>query len=84
VGNPNGGALFGGPYARFFGPFCRFNETDLSWMTEAGLWYSLGPGDIILRLSYQYGLSDVMEDPYVIGRPQSGGITVGYSLRLGK
>jgi hypothetical protein len=84
VGTPNGGALFSGPYSRFFMPFCRFNELDLTWVTEAGVGYRLGPGDVIVRLSYQYGLSDVMEDAFVIGRTMSGGITAGYSLKLSK
>jgi hypothetical protein len=84
IGTPNGGALFSGPYYRFFMPFSRFNELDLSWITEAGVGYRLGPGDLILRLSYQYGLSDIMEDAFVVGRTMSGGITVGYSLRLSK
>jgi hypothetical protein len=84
VGTPNGGALFSGPYYRFFMPFSRFNELDLTWLTEAGAGYRLGPGEVILRLSFQYGLSDVMEDAFVIGRTMSGGITAGYSLKLSK
>lgn len=82
VGTPNGGALFSGPYYRFFMPFTRFNETDFGWAAEAGVSYRLGPGDIVARLNYIYGLSDVLEDAFVIGRTMSAGITIGYSLRL--
>jgi hypothetical protein len=84
VGTPNPGALFSAPYYRFFMPFCRFNEVDLSWAAEGGVNYKLGPGDIILRVSYLYGLSDVLEDAFVIGRTMSAGITVGYAFKLSK
>jgi hypothetical protein len=82
VGTPNPGTLFSGPYYRFFMPFCRFNEVDLSWVAEAGVSYKLGPGDVIARLSYLYGLSDVLEDAFVVGRSMSLGLTVGYSFKL--
>jgi hypothetical protein len=84
IGTPNGGALFSGPYYRFFMPFSRFNEVDLSWATEAGLTYQIGPGDVVLKVSYLYGLSDVMEDAFVVGRSMSFGISVGYAFRLSK
>ena len=84
IGTPNPGALFSGPYARFFMPFTRFNELDLSWSTEVGVTYKLGPGDIVLKLSYLYGLSDVLEDAFVVARSMSGGITIGYAIRLSK
>ena len=83
VGTPNAGALFSAPYYRFFMPFCRFDETDLGWLTEATLTRRLGPGNVELKLNFLYGLSDVLEDAFVIGRPLSAGITVGYSLPLG-
>lgn len=82
VGQPNGGALFSGPYSRFFMPFSRFNEVDLSWISELAGSYRLGPGDVVLKISYLYGLSDVLEDPFVIGRSMSAGASVGYSFRL--
>jgi len=82
VGTPNGAALFSGPLYRFFMPFSRFNEVDLSWRTEAALTHPLGPGDVMVKLSYLYGLSDVMEDAFVVGRTMSLGLSVGYALRL--
>jgi hypothetical protein len=82
VGTPNGGALFSGPYYRFFMPFCRFNEVDLSWVAEGGVNYKLGPGDVVLKAIYQFGLSDVMEDAFVVGRSISLGLIVGYSVKL--
>jgi hypothetical protein len=84
IGTPNGGALFSGPYYRFFMPFTRFNEVDLSWMAEAGVSYKLGPGDVVAKLSYLYGLSDVLEDAFVVARSASLGISVGYSIKLSK
>ncbi|MEI6455944.1 MAG: outer membrane beta-barrel protein [bacterium] len=84
VGTPNQGALYSGKYRKFFMPFSRFNEVDLSWGAEVGGTYRLGPGDFILRLSYLYGLSDVFEDAYIVGRSQSVGISIGYSIRLGE
>jgi len=82
VGTPNNGALYSGAYTRFFMPFSRYNETDLSWATELGGLYQLGPGNIVLKVSYLYGLSDVLEDAYIIGRTQSIGISIGYSIPL--
>jgi len=83
VGTPNQGALYSGKYRKFFMPFSRYNEVDLSWGAEVGGTYSLGPGDFILRLTYLYGLSDVLEDAYIIGRSQSVGLSIGYAIRLG-
>jgi hypothetical protein len=82
IGTPNAGALFSGPYYRFFMPFTRFNEVDLSWMAEAGVSYKLGPGDVILKISYLYGMSDVLEDAFVVARSMSYGLSVGYSFNL--
>jgi len=84
IGTPNPGTLFSGNYSRFLMPFSRFNETDLTWISEVGVSYQLGPGDIIARLNYLYGLSDVLEDAFVVGRSMSLGISVGYSFRLPK
>jgi hypothetical protein len=63
-------------------PFCRFNEIDFGWMSEGGVSYKLGPGDVVLKASYLYGLSDVLEDAFVTGRTTSFGISLGYSLKL--
>jgi len=82
VGTQNGAALFSGPFYRFFMPFSRFNEVDLSWRTDAALTHPLGPGDVMVKLSYLYGLSDVLEDAFVVGRTMSLGLSVGYALRL--
>ncbi len=84
VGTPNGGALFSGPYYRFFMPFSRFSELDASWVVEAGARYKLGPGDLVLKINYLFGLSDVLEDPFVVGRSTSLGLSVGYSFPLSK
>jgi hypothetical protein len=84
VGKPNDGALYSGYYNRFFMPFSRYNEVDLSWVAVVGCTYKLGPGDVVVRASYLYGMSDVLEDPYIIGRSSSFGITAGYSFRLAK
>lgn len=82
VGTPNNGALYAGSYSRFFMPFSRYNETDFSWCLEIAGVYKLGPGDILMKLSYLYGFSDVLEDAFMIGRTQSIGISVGYSFPL--
>jgi hypothetical protein len=82
VGTPNGGALFSGPYYRFFMPFTRFNEVDLSWKVEAGCSYKIGPGDMVLKASYHFGLSDVLEDAFIVARTMSYGISVGYAFKL--
>ncbi|MFZ4521502.1 MAG: outer membrane beta-barrel protein [Bacteroidales bacterium] len=84
VGTPNPGALFSAPYYRFFMPFSRFNEVDFSWVAEAGATYKAGPGNIVVKLSYKYGMSDVLEDAFIVARTMSYGVTVGYSLRLSK
>lgn len=82
VGTPNGGALFSGPLYRFFLPFCRYNQVDMGWTTEAGISYQLGPGDLECKVGFEYGLTDVLEDTFIIGRPVSGSVTVGYSIPL--
>jgi hypothetical protein len=65
-------------------PFSKFNEVDLSWVGEAGCSYQLGPGDVIFRITYHYGLSDVLEDAFVVARSMSLGATIGYSFKLSK
>ena len=84
VGTPNGGALFSGPYYRFFMPFSRFSEVEFSWVAEGGVRYKLGPGDMLLKATYHYGLSDVLEDAFVVGRTISLGLSVGYCFPLSK
>jgi len=84
VGTPNDGSLYSGKYRNYLMPFSRFNDTDVSWGTEVGGTYTLGPGDFILKISYLYGLSDVLEDAFIVGRSQSIGISVGYSFKLSK
>ncbi len=82
VGTPNGGALFSGPYYRFFMPFCRFSEIDFGWAVQAGATYRLGPGEVRVKLDYHHGLSDVLEDAFVVARSMSYGATVGYAVKL--
>lgn len=82
IGTPNGGTLFSGPYYRLIMPFSRFNEVDLSWVAEAGCTYKLGPGDIVLKATYHFGLSDVLEDAFIVARSMSFGASVGYSFKL--
>lgn len=84
IGAPNEGSLFSGPYSRFFMPFSRFNEVDVTWRGEFGAFYALGPGAVEMKLNYQYGLSDILEDPFIVARSQSMGITFGYTLYLSK
>ncbi|MEI6683952.1 MAG: outer membrane beta-barrel protein [Bacteroidota bacterium] len=82
VGKPNNGVLYSGKGTNLLMPFCRFSETDLSVAVEAGPTFKSGPGDFFVKLCYHYGLSDVLEDPYVIGRSSSFGISAGYRVRL--
>jgi len=82
VGTPNGGALFSGPYYRFFMPFSRFNEVDFGWIANVGGTYRLGPGDILLKATYHFGLSDVLEDAFVVARTISYGVSLGYIFKL--
>lgn len=84
VGTPNDGALYSGKYRNYLMPFSRFNEMDASWGAEVGVTYAVGPGDFILKISYLYGLSDVLEDTFIVGRSQSIGLSLGYSFRLSK
>ena len=82
VGRPNGGTLFSGPYYYFFLPFCEFNEVEISWMAEAAATCKLGPGDIRAAVSFYYGLSDVMKDPWVTGRTITAALMFGYMVKL--
>jgi hypothetical protein len=82
VGTPNGGALFSGPYYRFFMPFCRFNEVELGWCSEGSFSCKAGPGMAAFRLRYIYGLSDVLEDAFVIGRSMTLGLSLGYIVKF--
>jgi hypothetical protein len=82
VGKPNNGSLYSGTFSKYFMPFSRFSETDVSWTVEAGATYKLGPGNVFAKLCYRYGLSDMLEDAFIIGRSASYGVSVGYSVNL--
>ena len=63
-------------------PFARFNVVDFSIAVEAGATYQLGPGSLLAKINYFQGLSDVLRDPYVVGKTISVGVDVGYTLPL--
>jgi len=84
IGTPNDGALYSGKYRNYLMPFSRFNDVDVSWGAEVGGTYSFGPGNFILMISYLYGLSDVLEDAFIVGRSQSLCLSLGYSFTLGQ
>ncbi len=84
VGKPNTGVLYSGKYYWLFMPFSKFSEVDFSWTVEAGPTFKLGPGEVFAKVCYRYGLSDILQDAYVIGRSSSFGISAGYSFRLTK
>ncbi len=65
-------------------PFARFNTIDFSIAVEAGATYQLGPGNFFAQINYFQGLSDVLRDPYVVGKTFSLGIDIGYTLPLDK
>ena len=71
--------LDGGQYFRAFG---TFKQVDLSLSSNFGVSYKLGPGDIILDINFQNGLSDIFEDQFIVGRSFSMGAVIGYSLYL--
>jgi len=71
--------LEGAEYLRAFG---TFKQIDFSLLTNLGISYKLGPGDIILESNFQNGLSDIFEDQFIVGRTFSIGAQIGYSIYL--
>lgn len=63
-------------------PFARFNTIDFSIAVEAGATYKLGPGNLLAKINYYQGLSDVLRDDYVVGKTICIGLDVGYSVNL--
>lgn len=82
VGGPNNAEITNEAGSAYFHAFGTFNQVDFSLHTLLGLSYSLGPGDIILDVNFQNGLSDIFSDQFVVGRTFSVGASLGYSFYL--
>lgn len=82
VGGPNGAQIATDGASDYFHAFGTFNQVDFSLHTLVGLSYKIGPGDIVFDFNFQNGLSDVMKDPFVVGRTFSMGAALGYSFYL--
>ena len=82
VGGPNNAEITNEDGAAYFHAFGTFNQVDLSLPSQVGLSYKLGPGDIVLDINFQNGLSDVFSDRFVAGRTFSVGACLGYSFYL--
>jgi hypothetical protein len=82
VGGPTSAEIAILDGAQYFQAFGTFKPVDFSLLTNFGISYRLGPGDIILDISFQNGLTDVLEDQFIVGRSFSMGAGIGYSLYL--
>jgi len=82
VGGPTSAEIAVLDGAQYFQAFGTFKQVDFSLLTIVGMSYKLGPGDIILDLIFQNGLSDIFEDQFIVGRTFSIGAGIGYSLYL--
>ncbi len=82
VGGPNDSQIAIMDGNEYFNAFGTFNQVDFSMLTNVGISYKVGPGDITLDVSFQNGLSDVIQDPFIVGRTFSIGGSIGYSFYI--
>lgn len=82
VGGPTYAEIVTEDGAEYFHAFGTFKVAEFSFVTNVGITYNLGPGDIVLDVIFQNGFSDVLEDRYIKGTTFSIGGTIGYSFYL--
>ena len=82
VGGPSSAQIATLDGEEYFNAFGTFNQGDFSLHSVIGTSYKLGPGDIILDVNFQNGLSDIYEDPFIKGLTFSIGASLGYSFYL--
>ncbi len=81
-GIPTNAARATGRSSEFVVPFGRLDCPDLSWTLHLGGLHDLGPGEVVLELSFLAGLTNVINDAYIYGRSASFVATIGYALHL--
>ena len=82
IGGPSSAQIATVNGSKYFHAFGTFNQVDFSLLTNFGISYHLGPGDIVFDVNFQNGLSDIFEDRYIVGRTFSVGASLGYSFYL--
>ena len=82
VGGPNNAQLAIVEGSEYFHAFGDISKVDFSLHTLFGISYKLGPGDITVDVNFQNGLSDILEDQFIVGRAFSIGSSLGYSFYL--
>jgi len=66
----------------FYHVFGSFNVVEFLWLTNLGVSYKLGPGELIFDVNMLNGLSDAIRNRFVIGKSNSIGAAIGYSFYL--
>jgi len=82
VGGPNNAQIAIVEGSEYFQAFGTISQVDFSLHTVFGLSYKLGLGDITIDVNFQNGLSDILEDQFIVGRTFSVGSSIGYSFYL--
>ena len=82
VGGPTYAELVTFDGKEFFHAFGTFKVAEFSFLTNFGVTYKFGPGDILFVANFQNGLSDVLEDRFIKGKTFAIGGALGYSLYL--
>lgn len=82
VGGPTSAEIATGEGEEYFHAFGTFKVAEFSFLTNLGITYKVGPGDIVLDVIFQNGLSDVLEDRFIKGTTFSFGGSIGYSFYL--
>ena len=82
IGGPASAQVATADGEEYFHAFGTYNQVDFSLLTIVGVSYKLGPGDVILDINFQNGLSDIYKDQFIVGRTFSIGANIGYSFYL--
>ncbi|HSG67226.1 MAG TPA: outer membrane beta-barrel protein [Bacteroidales bacterium] len=82
IGEPNYAEYSLSIGKEYFHAFGHYNFAEFIWYTNPGVTYSLGPGELYLDVNLLNGLSDIINDSYIIGKTTSFGISFGYSFNL--
>lgn len=82
IGEPNFAEFSLATGSSYFHAFGHYNVVEFLWYTNPGITYSLGPGELYFDINVLNGLSDVINDSYIIGKTTSVGVSFGYSFKL--
>lgn len=74
--------LYSGEGAEFINAYKNTVPVELIGVGRLEIAYKLGIGDLSLNFLFQKGLTDIINNPYIVGKTDSFGVNLGYTFYL--